>query len=142
MVGEKERIVELFEELVPASGKAGSVAGELTRAANRIGYRYANDGDMIGVDYGNETCNAPARYIRAHTNADIGKMIDGLWGWCGLDSSYEMLVDEMCQAVADYIDANPSLREQPTEDMWDHVADEDHDYGEEECAEEEYGYCL
>lgn len=136
MAGKQERIVELFENLVPSQGKADSVAGELVRAANRIGYRYMNDGDMVGVDYGNETCNAPARYIKKHSSAEIGKMIDGLWGWCGLGSSYGMLVDEMCQAVANYVDTTPSLREEPTEDMWEHTMDEDYNWGtedEEDC---------
>lgn len=134
MAGKQERIVELFEELVPASGKADSVAGELARAANRIGYRYLNDGDMIGVDYGNETCNAAARYIKVHSSAEIGKMIDGLWGFAGLDSTYSMMVDQMCQAVADYIDGNPQLRDEPTENMWSHSRPEDTDY----CDYEDY----
>lgn len=132
MTETKERIVELFEELVPPRGKADSVAGELARAANRIGYRATNDGDVIGVGYGNETCNPAARYIKAHATPEIGKMIDGMWGFMGLDSTYQMMVDQMCQAVADYIDGNPQLREEPTDDMWDYGRPEDSDYIEED----------
>lgn len=122
----KERIVELFEELVPASGKADSVAGELARAANRIGHRFLNDGDRIGDNnYGNTTCNPPARYIKAHTNKDIAQMVDALWGWCGPDDAYEAVMDRLCDMVADYIDEHPETREQPTDDMWDYTSDDD-----------------
>lgn len=132
MTGEKERIVELFEELVPPRGKADSVAGELVRAANRIAYRATNDGDRIGIGYGKETCNAAARYIKKHCSDEIGKMIDGLWGFAGLDRTYLMMVDDMCQAIADCVDINPRLRKEPTEDMWDHTLPEDSEYDEED----------
>lgn len=141
MTGEKERIVELFEELVPARGKADSVAGELVRAANRIGYRYSNDGDHVGsIDYGSETCNAAARYIQAHATPEISKMVDGLWDFAGLDSTYQMMVDQMCQAVADYVDENPQLLEEETEDMWTHTRPEDGDWGHEDEEDDWYGY--
>ena len=37
-----ERLDALFDELVPYEGKAENLAGELVRAATRIGYRYYN----------------------------------------------------------------------------------------------------
>ena len=40
MTKNEERINKLFEELVPASGKAESLAGELIRAMSRIAYRF------------------------------------------------------------------------------------------------------
>ena len=55
MTKNEERINALFEELVPPMGKADSLAGELVRATCRIGYRYFNDGDHIGIGYGKET---------------------------------------------------------------------------------------
>ena len=57
------RFDELFDELVPMSGKADSLAGEIIRAVSRIVYRYYNDGDIVGVGYGNETCNPAARFL-------------------------------------------------------------------------------
>lgn len=48
------RINALFEELVPSSGKADTVAGEIVRAVSRIGFRSSNDGDHIGVGYGED----------------------------------------------------------------------------------------
>ncbi len=56
MTQNEERINGFFEELVPVKGKCESLAGEIIRAIARIGYRYYNDGDMVGVGYGKETC--------------------------------------------------------------------------------------
>ena len=61
MTAAEQRINALFEELVPASGKADTVAGEIIRAVSRIIYRNYNDGDHVGVGYGNETCNPVSR---------------------------------------------------------------------------------
>ena len=44
-------------------------------------------------------------------------------------------------AVADYIEQNPDLRKQPTEDMWsfrDAEEDQDDSWDEEEDCEEDY----
>lgn len=45
----------LFDTLVPDKGKAGTVEGELLRAANKLHYRYYNDGDCFYLGYGIET---------------------------------------------------------------------------------------
>ena len=47
---------ELFDKLVPASGKAETIGGEMLRAINRLIYRYYNDGDIVIQGYGIETC--------------------------------------------------------------------------------------
>ena len=52
----QDRSHALFKELVPISGKADSLAGEIVRAISRIGYRFYNDGDQLGIGYGKETC--------------------------------------------------------------------------------------
>lgn len=57
MTKNEDRINKLFKELVPETGKADSLAGELVRAMSRIGYRFYNDGDQLGIGYGKETCN-------------------------------------------------------------------------------------
>ena len=73
-----EKLNGMFEELVPPTGKADTLAGEIVRAICRIGYRNWNDGDHIGVGYGNETCNAAARYLQAHTDSDTRTIIDDI----------------------------------------------------------------
>ena len=65
MTKNEDRINKLFKELVPETGKAGSLAGELVRAMSRIGYRFYNDGDQLGIGYGKETCNPAGRFLGA-----------------------------------------------------------------------------
>lgn len=55
----------LFEKLVPSIGCADTVAGECIRAINRVGYRYYNDGDLVGYGYGVETASSSLGYIVA-----------------------------------------------------------------------------
>ena len=141
-----KRIHALFEELVPMKGKCDSLAGELVRAVSKIGYRLYNDGDHIGVGYGNETCNQPARFLRTNGNPLIFALIEGMWGMKNEDA-YEQLLDALEGAVADMIEADPSLREKATDDMLDkkyssaddeYIDDEeDDDYDDEEDEDDE-----
>lgn len=139
MTKNEERINKLFKELVPETGKAGSLAGELVRAMSRIGYRFHNDGDMVNIAYGKETCNPAARFLIAKGNAEVSSLTAGLWEIFSEDA-YEKVMDILCGAVADYVEQNPDLRNQPTEDMWDfkdEEEDQDDDWDEEDYDEEE-----
>lgn len=61
---EQDQIWEnLWDKYVPSSGAAETIGGEILRAMSRIIYRFYNDGDMVGVGYGNETCNSSDRYL-------------------------------------------------------------------------------
>lgn len=145
MITNQDKINALFEELVPASGKADSLAGELVRATSRIGYRFYNDGDQLGVGYGKETCNPAGRFLIKKAPKEIGDLVAALWGMYSEDG-YEAVLDVLVGKVADYVDANPDLRSQPTEDMFDYYDkyedvddsweddedDEDDDYYEDE----------
>ena len=139
MTKNENRINKLFEELVPTSGKADSLAGELVRATARIGYRFFNDGDMVNQGYGKETCNPAARFLIAKGNAEISSLTVALWEIFSEDA-YEKVLDTLEGAVADYIEQNPDLRTQPTKDMLEfRDAEEDQD---DSCDEEEdYDNC-
>ena len=123
MTKNEERINKLFKELVPETGKADSLAGELVRAMSRIGYRFYNDGDQLGIGYGKAVYS---------------------------EEAYEKVLDILCGAVADYVEQNPDLRNQPTEDMWDFKDEEEDqddswdeeedDWDEEEDYEDEEDY--
>ena len=136
----REKMDELFEELVPSMGKADTEAGEIVRAYSRIAYRYFNDGDKLGIGYGNETCNAAGRYLLRHDhgNSDVVESISSMWGQYS-DKRYEAALDKLGWAVLQIIGENPALRETETEDMWDHfVKDEDvDDYDDDEWYEED-----
>lgn len=117
----EKRLDELFDQLVPPSGKADTVAGEIVRAAMRIGYRNFNDGDHIGVGYGRETCNPAARYLMEQAGKVVEQIIaDELWG--EEDSQrYDAALTEMNCAVVEYLDEHPDLASTANEeDMWDY----------------------
>ncbi len=119
MLRNENRINVLFDELVPAKGKAESLAGELVRAATRICYRFFNDGDRIGLGYGRETCNPAARFLRKRGDKKIAACINALWGLDD-DTVYEEFLDVLAGAIANYIEENPSFRKAETEDMLSH----------------------
>ena len=131
-----DRLNDLFDELVPSSGKAESLAGELVRATARIGYRFYNDGDQIGIGYGKETCNPAARFLIKKAPREIADLTAGLWGMVS-EAGYEAVLEILAAKLADYIEAHPELREQPTEDMWS-FRDRYEDVDDEEDEEELY----
>ena len=137
MLKNEARMNALFEELVPMSGKADSLAGELVRATCRIGYRFFNDGDQLGIGYGKETCNAAGRFILKKTPREIGDLVAALWGMAS-EGGYEAVLDVLVGRMADYIDENPDLRNQPTENMYDYYDEYEDRDDEEEEDEEDY----
>lgn len=106
MTATENKIHELFEELVPASGKADTVAGEIIRAISRLCYCNYNDGDHLGVGYGNETCNPAGRYL-AHVCG--GEVADRVWdAWdIVLDDLYDnrLMYKAFRQATKDIMNA-------------------------------------
>ena len=139
MTKNMDRINELFEELVPMSGTADSLAVELVRAVSRIGYRFYNDGDQVGIGYGRETCNPAARFLGTKGTRKVASLVKGIWGTED-EEIYEAGLDLLCREVADMIEADPSLRTTPTEDMFsfkDPYEDVDDDEEEEDYYEEE-----
>ena len=148
MTKNEERINKLFKELVPETGKANSLAGELIRAMSRIAYRFYNDGDQVGMGYGKETCNPAARFLMAKGNKRVSSLATAIWGIYD-ESAYEDLLDILAGAVADHVEQTPDLRTTPTDDMWDYSTDEDvdddwedeeDDYEEEDYDEDEEDY--
>ena len=147
MTKNEERINKLFKELVPETGKADSLAGELVRAMSRIGYRFYNDGDQLGIGYGKETCNPAGRFLGAKGNDKIAKLTADAWAVYS-EEAYEKVLDILCGAVADYVEQNPDLRnqmwdfkdeEEDQDDDWDEEEDDwdEEDYDEEDYDEEE-----
>lgn len=136
MTKNEERVDKLFDKLVPKSGKAESLAGELVRAMCRIGYRFNNDGDQVGIGYGKETCNPAARFLMAKGNKRVSSLATAIWGIYD-ESAYEDLLDILAGAVADYVEQTPDLRNTPTEDMLSYRTNEDVD---DDWEDEEEGY--
>lgn len=130
---------KFFDELVPAQGKADTVAGEIVRAFARINYRFYNDGDMVNDGYGKETCNAAARYLIKHTNDNIADIVIEMWNTWN-ETAYRESLENLEIAVFNYINANPELKTTANKtDFWDYFdkyedvddTEEDDDYYED-----------
>lgn len=137
------KLNELFEELVPASGTADTVAGEIVRAISRIAYRWLNDGDMIGYGYGKETCNPAARYLEAVCDETVGKTVLDAWraGESGVESNYDEAIADLEYETLMFLEAHPELRTvECTSDMFSYRdPDEDVDYS---YMDEEDSWCY
>ena len=114
------RLSNLFQELVPAYGKATTVAGEIVRAINRIAYRNFNDGDHLGIGYGRETVNPAGRYLAGKCGGKVGDLVWDAWAIYD-DDAYDKALDRLEAAVLEYLDAHPELKQQENaEDFWDY----------------------
>lgn len=126
-----KKLEELSYELVPGVGKAATTAGELVRAVNRIDYRWYNDGDVVGVGYGKETCNAPLRFlgewVDMHTSMNLRRLKNvisklqkiGILGFIP-DEEYEQLLEELDAALVEMLEQYPELKSEDNGlDMWD-----------------------
>lgn len=132
----RDKMDVLFEELVPLSGKCDSLAGEIIRAASRIGYRFFNDGDQLGIGYGKETCNAAGRFLIKRTNERIADIVSDMFGLYS-EEKYENKLNDLLAAVVEHVEGNPDLRQAETEDMFDYF-DKDEDVDDYEDEEEEW----
>lgn len=119
---------ELFDELVPSMGPAKSLGGEIVRATARLGYRWYNDGDKVGVGYGRETCNQAARFLRYNLPDSMSKWVAALTETRS-DSEYEAAIENLVDKVTDYITSTPEIKKVPLmHEMFDKLYyDEDED---------------
>ena len=131
-----EKMSVLFDELVPVSGKADSLAGEIVRAASRVGYRFLNDGDQLGIGYGKETCNPAGRFLLKRTNEKIAGIVSDMFGLYS-EEKYEDSLKDLLNAVVEYVEENPELRHTETEDMYDYY-DESEDVDDDEDDDDYY----
>lgn len=123
-----------FEELVPPSGKADSVAGELVRAAARIYFRYYNDGDYFFMGYGLETAGPSAAYLIDMGFDDViyqGAELGQTYSEYGIDSKeldkqYEDFIRSLADKVVTYITENvETLSDDNTIDSRDYDSNPD-----------------
>ena len=129
---EKQEWAAMEKRLMPPSGRAETVAGEIIRAVDRIWYRWYNDGDKINVGYGRETCNGTARFLEKIRGTDFPAEV---WnGWLD-DDAYAKFVDGLVDEMFVYLKAHPKLEKTPNADdsRSDFIDGElDRDVGDEE----------
>lgn len=94
-----------FDILVPRSGEAPTVAGEIVRAVNRIDYRFWNDGDMFYEGYGRETCGSSAAYL--YEFEPFYELLTDMVEMNG--RAYEQALTKLCDIAQDYLLDTPEL---------------------------------
>lgn len=121
-IGDDWSFEHLFDVLVPQSGKCDSLAGELIRAANRLEYRWFNDGDRFNEDYGIETCGQPAYFLAMFEDDDDNPFWDVILDVDkdnNDDDAYDSFIENIKNKVVDYIKEHKELLAKETEDMYD-----------------------
>lgn len=111
---------EAFEQHVPHTGKSDTLYGELVRATSRIGYRFFNDGDIVGTGYGRETCNPAARFVLTNIDdEEIKELINTMWGMSS-SAAYGSVLRLFVIKMAEYLETNKAeLLSKETLDMFD-----------------------
>ena len=141
---EPEKMLEvLFEELVPSSGKADTVAGELVRAMMRILYRDYNDGDVFYEGYGVETCGGSVAYLISEIES-LHDKFDRIANMQLEDDQYTAALDKICNDVLNFIFTNDSVWQPNEEDSRDGKFDRIYadDYQSEWEPEYEYDFQI
>ena len=120
-IGDDWSFEHVFDTLVPNSGKCDTLAGELVRAANKLDYRWYNDGDRWFEDYGIETCGQPAYFIMNFKHEDETPFWD-IVSICAEDNKdndeYDDWINHLRDFIIDYIRNRPELFAMETEDMY------------------------
>ena len=132
---EKNEWAAMEKSLMPPSGKAETVAGEIIRAADRIHYRWWNDGDKINVGYGRETCNGTARYLEKIRGSEFPVEV---WNGSLGEDAYTEFTENLVAEMYAFIKAHPELETTPnTEDSRMDFIDNDLDREEDEYEDED-----
>ena len=129
---QKKEWAAIEDRLMPGSGKAETVAGEIIRAVDRIWYRWWNDGDKINVGYGRETCNGTARYLEKIRGTDFPAEV---WGGRLDDDAYTKFTDGLVDEMFAFLKTHPELETTPNSEdsRMDFIdADLDRDVDDEE----------
>lgn len=113
----------LFDELVPESGMADTVAGEIVRALMRILYRDSNDGDKFYEGYGLETAGPSAAYLMSVDEledidvygdlTDIAETAMKYEPEYDFDDEYTEALEKITKKITDYILTHPELLSEP-----------------------------
>jgi hypothetical protein len=130
-----------FDELIklmPSSGNASTVAGELIRAANRLAYDFYNNG------MGNNTSGA-VNFLKHFSAIDNtvyttiyeytrGRIYNGGYDGDSLQTAIEQMIDQTVEMIV----RNPQLITMSNTDDIFNYSDEDERYYEEEDEYDRY----
>ena len=149
-----------WDELVPATGKAGTMQGEVLRAASRLYYRWFNDGDRIEQNGPRPDSSAEDAWGFLHNAHELLKGGEGkdalkAIGDLAVDAAlartedaYEEALERLADAATLYAATRPLLTTDADmcDRKWDdHCVEacdlheyEDEDYEDEDYEDEDY----
>jgi hypothetical protein len=132
----EDKLEDLHYELVPSSGKADTVAGELIRAIMRIMYRDWNDGDKFFMGYGLETCGGSANYLAdMGFNGEVFGIVEDALRYADDDDAYTRAITDLGGSIINYIIENPETLVELND-----TDSRDYRYDEIEEAQPKYDY--
>ena len=105
----------LFDALVPASGKADTVAGELVRAMMKIMYRDWNDGDIFYAGYGKETCGDAAEFLYSNAGEKVENDLVAIVEDELLEEDYTTALNNTAEDLIEFLESNPKLLYEPND---------------------------
>lgn len=117
MIDVEEQLIALFRKLVPEEGKADTVAGEIVRAINFIGYRLGNSGEEMGYVGCDDTVNSAGRYLMKRCSEEVKDAVVDAWASYNI-AEYKEKMGPLMEAVLEYLETHPELEHtKNTEDM-------------------------
>ena len=133
-----------IRELVPGSGNAGTIEGEMLRAINRIIYRHENDGDYFWRGYGAETAGPSTSFLYDCKDIDkklqsqIKKLIDNAEGDSN-DTSYGKKLYSILELILNHVESKGGAYTKYKGDMYDYDSKwEDEEEEEDDYYDDEY----
>ena len=140
----EDRNEPLYDKLVPGSGAAETVEGEILRAINKIIYRYYNDGDEYYTGYGIETAG-PAHSFLVNANHPLRSAMKKIFGD---GTNYDQTIKDALDTILDYIESRQGkytkntfgdmLDYEPEFEEEDDDDDYTYDYDDDEYEDDDY----
>lgn len=126
------KLMEPLSEYMPDRGKADTIGGEMTRAVERIAYRWFNDGDNVGSfdmydDYDIPSVTFAAAYILDEYSSfgslgrKLKQVVEELVYNDYTTPEYERGIVRLCQVARDIFDKSPEIfSKRNSDNMFDH----------------------
>ena len=99
----------IFDDVVPSSGMADTVAGEIVRAMMRVIYRSYNDGDVYYDGYGLETAAPSMAYITSFDIPGVNDLVTSIAHERLEDDEYNDKLEQITDLVNKYLLNNVEL---------------------------------
>ena len=118
---------ELYEKLVPLSGEAETIHGEMIRAVSRLYYDFCNNGNCNVLEYEQDTCQECGG--SGYVDNDDEDGIEDCY-WCDGQGTEEgdIVIDDYYQEMIDFLEDN-MVNTKSLDVLIDFLEDKSYGYG-------------